>query len=92
MLQFGTDGIVVPPPSGVMSLKRAGDVLQTILGGLLLLCPRMCVHLVISGERASEERLRVAEYGLATALAAFWHRSHVPAGSGLEVVWWGRGR
>jgi hypothetical protein len=49
------------------------------------------VHSVVSGERASEERLRLAKCGLATALGAFWHRSHVPAGSGLGVVGW-RGR
>jgi hypothetical protein len=34
----GADGIAAPPPSGVMSLEQAPDVLQTVLGALLLLC------------------------------------------------------
>jgi hypothetical protein len=38
-----------------------------------------CIHLVISGELTPEERIRVAEYGLATALITFWIRAHAPA-------------
>jgi hypothetical protein len=38
-----------------------------------------CMHLVISGELTPEERIRVAEYGLATALITFSIRAHSPA-------------
>jgi hypothetical protein len=38
-----------------------------------------CMHLAISGELTPEERIRVAEYGLATALITFWIRAHAPA-------------
>jgi hypothetical protein len=38
-----------------------------------------CIHLVISGELTPEERVRVAEYGLAMAIITFWIRAHAPA-------------
>jgi hypothetical protein len=49
----------------------------------------VCVHLVIHGELASEERLRAAEYGLAVAVATTWHRSHVPADLRAGEIWRG---
>jgi hypothetical protein len=61
-----------------MSPEQAADVLETVLGAYWFHVLGVCVQLVISGELASEERLRAAEYGLAVAVATTWHRSHVP--------------
>jgi hypothetical protein len=54
-------------------------VLGTVLGAYWFPVLGVCVHLVISGGLASDERLRAAEYEVAVAVATIWHRSHVPA-------------
>jgi hypothetical protein len=61
-----------------MSLEQSADVQETVIGAYWFHVLGVCVHLVISGELASEERLRAAEYGLAIAVATTWHGSHVP--------------
>jgi hypothetical protein len=63
--------------------------------GSLCLVVGVCVPLVISGELAPEERLRVADSCLATAVNAFWQRSEIPRPRGKEtlrgdVAWAGR--
>jgi hypothetical protein len=78
-IQLGADGTSEPPPPGGMSLEQAADVLETVLSAYWFHVLGVCVHLVISGGLASEERLRAAEYGLAVAVATTWHRSHVLA-------------
>jgi hypothetical protein len=65
-IQLDADGTTAPPPSGVVSLEQAADVLETVLSAYWFHVLGACVHLGISGELASEERLRAAEYGLAS--------------------------
>jgi hypothetical protein len=63
-MQLGGDGVSAPPPSDGMSLEQAADVLGTVLDAYWFHVLGVCVHLGISGELASDERLRAAEYGL----------------------------
>jgi hypothetical protein len=52
--------------------------MQTVLAACWFFVPGACIHLFISGELAPEERVRVAEIGLATALITFLQRSVIP--------------
>jgi hypothetical protein len=61
---------------------EAFHIQQTMLAAYWFFVLGACIHLVISGELAPEERVRVAESGLATALITFLQRSVVPPSSG----------
>jgi hypothetical protein len=67
---------------------EAFHIWQTVLAAYWFFVLGACIHLVISGELAPEERVRVAEYGLATAPITFWERSEIPRERASET---GRG-
>jgi hypothetical protein len=73
---------------------HAAGLLQTAVAAHWAFVFGVCVHLAIPREHPPEERLRVAEYGLATSLITFWPRSQIPDGRererlGVMVQWRG---
>jgi hypothetical protein len=63
----------------------AFHIWQTVLAAYWFFVLGACIHLVISGELAPEERVQVVEFGLATALTTFLQRSEAPLERALET-------